>query len=368
MGKSLKSIKRDLELIYCDEFKKDLRELLNDNTIWQEGWYKENGYAFKFNEKNLKRIEDFCDKWDIAKNDKFKDRDVFQSFVSNCEVRFKSSKGYGKLNRGSVFVDEIVARVNQCLGLTFPQVKDWLVKDIMNAANFYQLTIPAQVKGFENLRRVDVALNGKNKEHDVGAVVKDLVVFGLDKDGNPKECYISAKFGNEVSFINKGLGTYITRKDFKNDQVAFETGEKLLEILGITQEPEIYQHFFDVFNRYNEFKEKERKKTYIIKLKNANKRKLGNIVRECIGKGYLLVHKLGEQIKVENAADSLPDYSKVNRADVKFTYGNKRVDILLHCENDKRLRMTFRNKSANKVYPTHFLLDWRRDGYEFGCG
>lgn len=371
---NLNTRKNDWTQIPNVSIREGIEKLLLEGIIWQISWANKSGYAFKFNHKNLMRIVTFCEHQcvpAIPKDEKRSEktgRIVYTGVFDSFTIRFVSSGGTGNGNKGKKFEEEVCSSINKCINMNLDAVTDKLVKGIMICGNIGRFVEPARLIGDENKRRY-LRLDGEavfDGSFDVPE--KDIISKGVDLDsGNPIDIHIDVKFGKTVSFCSRGLKDYITKEDFENSQISSQAGQKLLTILGLYDNSNLMKHFFGVFNSYKELKETQaEKQSYVFSL-NFDKERIANIVGECLDEGYIVVHKIDKNLTDIYGmwGDTLKNYMNVQSALVKFTYGNKRVEILLNCANNKKLRMTFRNKDYNGVYPTFFLLDWVPDDYTF---
>lgn len=343
----------------------DLKKLIEDKTIWMIKDTAKNAYTFKYYSGYLNIITKFAEKYD-SEPVKKGDRIWFYIDTPEYKVRLQSSgKKHGGPTKGHTFEDELTQRITDSKGVNVNDIKDDLVKRIMLEAGISVITKPAIKRGAENSKR-KIILYKPPTEKNIGDILSDIDIYGLDKSGKEVKKNLSLKYGSMISYINRGIADYIATSDYKTRKLSKPAGQKLFEVLGLDT-PELTHLYFDIFAKYNDYKNNNASKTQIIEIKKFDKKGIFNIVQNAIGTGYIKIHQIGASYDIETIDDRyLAQYKNPTAIYAKFTYGAKRVDLSIEFGN-KRLKVVLRNKQGG-LYPSHIFVDACKDGFKFKPG
>jgi hypothetical protein len=163
--------------------------------------------------------------------------------------------------------------------------------------------------------------------------------------------YLSAKFGNTLTFFNSGVTKYLPANEIKSGKITNSDGIILLDTFGIDNET-----FCKVFNDYPNanFSEQNGASTkYDIS-------KIKNLVKSGIGEGYYIVKAGGKSSQFEHINSDYTDTASDISAPIIYYGGlggnGKRVDITFESPTYK-FKINIRNKQGG-LYPTHIMCDY----------
>ena len=206
-------------------------------------------------------------------------------------------------------------------------------------------------------RKVPITESGIHKLEDadinIGKKISDITVITQGKAGQSTETYISAKFGDTVSFLNLGIKQWFPEKDIVDGEIREQGGKDLLKLLAID-----HQKFCDSFNDY---KKGITKKTNIKVPVTAkiNNPALINLVKSTVGYGYIMVHKTKSGVTVKKMNQATMDrYLKIDKVDIQYpTKGSSKLVKakvkLVGLDIDFVIRAT-----NGSVYPTHMVANY----------
>jgi hypothetical protein len=163
--------------------------------------------------------------------------------------------------------------------------------------------------------------------------------------------YLSAKFGNTLTFFNSGVTKYLPANEIKSGKITNSDGIILLDTFGIDNET-----FCKVFNDYPNanFSEQNGASTKydILNIKN--------LVKSGIGEGYYIVKAGGKSSQFEHINSDYTDTASDISAPIIYYGGlggnGKRVDITFESPTYK-FKINIRNKQGG-LYPTHIMCDY----------
>jgi len=183
-----------------------------------------------------------------------------------------------------------------------------------------------------------------------GSAAETLTDITITKGS--KNYYLSAKFGNTLTFFNSGITKILSAEEIKSGIIKNSDGKALLETLGIDSKT-----FCRVFNEYPDanFSSLNGPTT------KYNSSKLKNLIKSGIGEGYYMVKAGGkgyEFYKIDSKYTNLA--SDITEA-VNVYYGGiggdgKRVDIIVESALYK-FKITIRSKTGG-LYPSHIMCDY----------
>lgn len=181
----------------------------------------------------------------------------------------------------------------------------------------------------------------------VASTLTDITVI---KDKKPY--YISAKFGNTLTFFNSGVTRFLPPDEIKSGMIKNPEGKILLKTLGINN-----KMFCAVFNDYGKID------FSTVKVRGeVDIAKLQHLVSSGIGSGYYYAKSGGgdnEFFKIDGKYNKL---ASTITSVPKVYYGGldgsgKRIDIVF--ESAKYFfKVNIRNKQGG-LYPTHIMCDYK---------
>jgi hypothetical protein len=186
-------------------------------------------------------------------------------------------------------------------------------------------------------------------EFSAGSAAETLTDITIDKKGT--KYYLSAKYGNTLTFFNSGITKILPASEIKSGKITNPDGITLLDTFGIDNET-----FCKVFNDYPDgnFSELSGATTkYSIS-------KIKNLVKSGIGEGYYMVKAGGKSSQFEHIDSAYANTASDVSSPVVYYGGlggnGKRVDITFESPTYK-FKINIRNKQGG-LYPTHIMCDY----------
>lgn len=338
-----------------------LQNLEADKIIWELKGKSLSSIGFKFNTANYDKVFDALEEFDPEESTSSDGRKVLTIATKNLKIALKSSAGKGntvKGNKGIKFEKDLAKALQSFIGVDKSEISDPMCRDIMEVANLEVIT-EVKERGKENNKR-DYIMWEKQDLAKIGTSISDIDLIGCDKSGKVQTKHLSLKEGTTVAYANFGIQRkYIPKEDYKTKSLSKKEGQELFKIFGIPED--IY---FDVFEKYSKFKDIKGKKTNIIPIKEYKTSKIYTIICNSFGINNILVHKFRNHYVIEEVTPAfLKQYKTVSEVDFKYTYGAKRVDLLLKF-GKKCLKISIRPKDG-ELYATHLNVEYARDNFEF---
>jgi hypothetical protein len=170
-----------------------------------------------------------------------------------------------------------------------------------------------------------------------------------------KPYYLSAKFGNTLTFFNSGVTKFLPASEIKAGKITNSDGIALLDTFGIDNET-----FCKVFNDYPDTNFSELNKDSVNN--NYDIAKITNLVKSGIGEGYYMVKAGGESSQFEEINSQYADTAS-NVSTPTVYYGGiggngKRVDVTFESPTYK-FKINIRNKQGG-LYPSHIMCDYTK--------
>jgi len=187
-------------------------------------------------------------------------------------------------------------------------------------------------------------------EFSQGSAAATLTDITIDKDETTY--YLSAKFGNTLTFFNSGITEILPASEIKEGKITNSDGTSLLKTFGIDNEI-----FCKIFNEYPnaDFSNQNGSTT------QYDLGKIKNLIKSGIGEGYYIVSAGGKKgfefFKIDsNYADVASDISAP-----KVYYGGlkgkgKRVDVTFESPT-YTFKVNIRDKQGY-LYPSHIMCDY----------
>lgn len=182
-----------------------------------------------------------------------------------------------------------------------------------------------------------------------GTAAETLTDITIEK-GKTKY-YLSAKFGNTLTFFNSGITKILPASEIKEGKITNSDGKALLDTFGIDNET-----FCRVFNEYPnaDFSDKNGPST------KYSVSKIKNLIKSGIGEGYYMVKAGGKSSQFEHIdseyTDTAADISAPNIYYGGLGGNGKRVDITFESPVYS-FKINIRNKQGG-LYPTHIMCDY----------
>jgi hypothetical protein len=188
-------------------------------------------------------------------------------------------------------------------------------------------------------------------EFSQGSAAETLTDITIKK-GDTKY-YLSAKFGNTLTFFNSGVTKFLSASEIKSGKITNSDGIALLDTFGIDNET-----FCKVFNDYPDanFSEQNGAST------NYDLTKMKNLVKSGIGEGYYMVKAGGKSSQFSKIDSEYTDTASDVSAPVVYYGGiggnGKRVDVTFESPTYK-FKINIRNKQGG-LYPSHIMCDYTK--------
>ena len=188
-------------------------------------------------------------------------------------------------------------------------------------------------------------------EFSQGSAAETLTDITIDKKGT--KYYLSAKFGNTLTFFNSGITKILPASEIKAGKITNSDGVALLDTFGIDNET-----FCKVFNDYPD--------ADFSKVNGASTKysisKMKNLIKSGIGEGYYMVKAGGKSSQFEHIDSKYTDTASDISAPVIYYGGiggnGKRVDVTFESPTYK-FKINIRNKQGG-LYPTHIMCDYTK--------
>ena len=193
--------------------------------------------------------------------------------------------------------------------------------------------------------------SGPEVEFSQGSAAETLTDITIDKDGT--KYYLSAKFGNTLTFFNSGVTKFLPANEIKSGKITNSDGIALLDTFGIDNET-----FCKVFNDYPDadFSKQNGAST------NYDLTKIKNLVKSGIGEGYYMVKAGGKSTQFAHIDSDYTDTASDVSAPVIYYGGiggtGKRVDVTFESPTYK-FKINIRNKQGG-LYPSHIMCDYTK--------
>jgi len=193
---------------------------------------------------------------------------------------------------------------------------------------------------------------GGKKTKDIGSTVTDITTVW----GGKEDQYLSLKYGSTLTFINSGVGKVFTEKDYRNNFEGYTNpiGNAIFEMFAIDKE-----EYAAVFNEYG----KGYKGKKVDVTRDADVKKIQDLLEYAIGYGYWMVHGTGSKVDCYEMDKAYMKKASKNSGKIMLHYGGssgrgKRLDI--HMESSVyKFMWNLRNKQGGK-YPSHIMCDYKK--------
>ena len=186
-------------------------------------------------------------------------------------------------------------------------------------------------------------------EFSAGSAAATLTDITIDK-GNAKY-YLSAKFGNTLTFFNSGITKILPASEIKSGKITNPDGISLLDTFGIDNET-----FCRVFNEYGDTTFTN---TDIASTKYSIS-KMKNLIKSGIGEGYYMIKAGGKSTQFEYIDSGYTNTASDTSSPIVYYGGmggsGKRVDVTFESSTYK-FKVNIRSKSGG-LYPTHIMCDY----------
>jgi len=188
-------------------------------------------------------------------------------------------------------------------------------------------------------------------EFSQGSAAETLTDITIEK--GDKKYYLSAKFGNTLTFFNSGVTKFLPASEIKAGKITNSDGIALLDTFGIDNET-----FCKVFNDYPDanFTEQNGAST------DYDLSKMKNLVKSGIGEGYYMVKAGGKSSQFSNIDSEYTDTASDVSAPIVYYGGiggnGKRVDVTFESPTYK-FKINIRNKQGG-LYPSHIMCDYTK--------
>jgi hypothetical protein len=247
------------------------------------------------------------------------------------DLELLNSDGISEDNKDQFLYPDLIIEISKELGL--------------KSGNFE--VIP---EGDKNQRRPLSFESGgpeiKFSQHSAAETLTDVTIIKGEE-----KYYLSAKYGNTLTFFNSGIKKILSANEIKNGKITNSDGIALLDTFGIDNET-----FCKVFNDYpdGDFSGLNGASTkYDIS-------KIKNLVKSGIGEGYYMVKAGGGSTQFFKIDSKYADTSSDVSSPIIYYGGiggkGKRIDVTFESSTYK-FKINIRDKEG-LLYPTHIMCDY----------
>lgn len=190
-----------------------------------------------------------------------------------------------------------------------------------------------------NNRTIKISDTGENSGNNISD-------FQINNNG--EIINLSLKYGRTVTYLNCGMAQYI------NGFEPIGNGEYLFDFFGIDKAE--FKNTFDVYKKQN----KDSKTISVIK--EIDKDKILEFLRQVLGYNYILIHEIGNTVEHYDLReeDQCKKFigDKINNAEVIYPQGKgKYVKVVIELDN-RICNIIFRNKKGG-IEPKEMLITFR---------
>lgn len=187
--------------------------------------------------------------------------------------------------------------------------------------------------------------------YDIGETVTDIT---LNFNGN-KHAYLSLKYGATLAFANIGVGTVFKETEMKQYKLN-QKAKTICKIFGLSE-----TSFCETFVNYPH---KNKIQNHQVDVTNTcDKNALQNLLKQMVGKGYVMVHGKGSSIDVYDIDDAYWRSATTLQGKITAYYGGttgKGKKVIVSCESAKyKFQFNFRNKQSG-TFPSHIMCDYQK--------
>jgi hypothetical protein len=249
------------------------------------------------------------------------------------DLELLNTEGISEDNKDQFLYPDLIIEISKELGL--------------KSGNF--TVIPEGAKN--QSRPLSFESGGPEVKFSQGSAAETLTDITIDKDG--KKYYLSAKYGNTLTFFNSGVTKFLPASEIKSGKITNSDGIALLDTFGIDNET-----FCKVFNDYPDADFSD--------LNGASTRydisKIKNLVKSGIGEGYYMVKAGGKSTQFEEIDSEYTDTASDVSSPVIYYGGiggnGKRVDVTFESPTYS-FKINIRNKQGG-LYPSHIMCDYTK--------
>lgn len=186
---------------------------------------------------------------------------------------------------------------------------------------------------------------------DIGSTVTDIT---LKYNGNT-EVYLSLKFGNTLAFANIGVGTVFKESEMKAGKMN-QNAKTICKVFGLSE-----TSFSETFANYPHAKKLQNNQQDVTS--TCDKNAISNLLRQMVGKGYVMVHGKGSNVEVYDIDDAFWRSATSLTGKITAFYGGvtgKGKKVIVSCESAKyKFQFNFRNKQSG-TFPSHIMCDYQK--------
>lgn len=186
---------------------------------------------------------------------------------------------------------------------------------------------------------------------DIGSTVTDIT---LKYNGNT-DVYLSLKFGATLAFANIGVGTIFKEAEMKSFNMN-QSAKTICKIFGLSE-----TSFAETFVNYPHSKKIQNNQVDVTN--TCDKNAISALLKQMVGKGYVMVHGKGSNIEVYDIDDAYWRAATTLTGKITAYYGGttgKGKKVIVACESAKyKFQFNFRNKQSG-TFPSHIMCDYQK--------
>ena len=186
---------------------------------------------------------------------------------------------------------------------------------------------------------------------DIGSTVTDIT---LKYNGNT-EVYLSLKYGNTLAFANIGVGTVFKESEMKAGKMN-ANAKTICKVFGLSE-----TSFSETFANYPHSKKLQNHQQDVTS--TCDKNAISNLLKQMVGKGYVMVHGKGTNVEVYDINDAYWRSATTLTGKITAYYGGttgKGKKVIVSCESAKyKFQFNFRNKQSG-TFPSHIMCDYQK--------
>ena len=163
------------------------------------------------------------------------------------------------------------------------------------------------------------------------------------------------KYGNTLAFANIGVGTVFKESEMKAGKMN-ANAKTICKVFGLSE-----TSFSETFANYPHSKKLQNHQQDVTS--TCDKNAISNLLKQMVGKGYVMVHGKGTNVEVYDINDAYWRSATTLTGKITAYYGGttgKGKKVIVSCESAKyKFQFNFRNKQSG-TFPSHIMCDYQK--------